>query len=110
MPALANAGFDRASVCTGCGAEIVHGATRRERSLIGVVFVIAAMLIAVALLRVFEIARGISALPSPKAEDGFLLFIGLITVVVIPSSWELVLRVYFGVPAVASTGVININR
>ena len=71
-------------VCRGCGAEIVHGASRRERSLIGVVFVIAAMVIAVVLFRSLEIMRGAPPLSAPKAEDGFLFFVGLIAVVVIP--------------------------
>ena len=72
------------SVCRGCGAEVVHGASRRERSLIGVVFVIAAMLITVMLFRSLEIMRGTPPLSSPKAEDGFLFFVGLVAVVVIP--------------------------
>ena len=71
-------------VCRGCGAEIVHGASRRERSLIGVMFVVAAMLITVVLFRSFEIIRGVPPLSAPKGEDGFLFFIGLIAVVVIP--------------------------
>jgi len=71
-------------VCRGCRAEIVHGASRRERSLIGVMFVIAAMLITVVLFRSLEIMRGAPPLSAPKAEDGFLFFIGLIAVVVIP--------------------------
>jgi predicted nucleic acid-binding Zn ribbon protein len=71
-------------VCRGCGAEIVHGASRRERSLTGLGFVIAAMLVAVVLFRSLEIMRGVPALSSPRAEDGFLFFVGLIAVVVIP--------------------------
>src|SRR6266849_1377145 len=62
-------------VCRGCGAEIVHGASRRERSLIGVMFVMAAMLITVVLFRSLEIMRGAPPLSAPKAEDGFLFFI-----------------------------------
>jgi hypothetical protein len=45
-------------VCRGCGAEIVHGPSRRERALIGVLFVIAAMFPGGVLLRVLEMARG----------------------------------------------------
>ncbi|MDQ6912262.1 MAG: zinc ribbon domain-containing protein [Verrucomicrobiota bacterium] len=71
-------------VCRGCGAEIVRGANRRERSLIGVVFVILAMLIGVVLFRSLEIMRGAPPLSAPKAEDGFLLFVDLIAVVVVP--------------------------
>ena len=59
--------------------------SRRARSLIGVMFVIAAMLITVVLFRSLEIMRGAPPLSAPKAEDGFLFFIGLIAVVVIPS-------------------------
>src|SRR6266481_5677370 len=75
---------DRARVCSGCGAEVVRGPSRRERSLTGVVFVVAAMLITVALFRALEIARGALPLSSPKAEDGFLFVAGLIAVVVVP--------------------------
>jgi len=71
-------------VCRGCGAEIVRGASRRERALIGVAFVIAAMLIGVVLLRALAIARGGAPLSSPKAEDGLLVIGVLIAVVVIP--------------------------
>jgi predicted nucleic acid-binding Zn ribbon protein len=76
--------FDGARVCSGCGAEVVRGAIRRERSLTGVGFVIAAMLIAVVLFRSLEIMRGAPPLFGPKAEDGLLFFLGLIAVVVIP--------------------------
>jgi predicted nucleic acid-binding Zn ribbon protein len=75
---------DGARVCRGCGAEIVRGVSRRERSLIGVVFVISAMLISVMLFRAFEIARGARPLSSPKAEDGFLFCVGLIALVAVP--------------------------
>ena len=62
----------------------MHGASRRERSLIGVMFVIAAILIMVVLFRSSEIMRGVPPLSAPRAEDGFLFFMGLIAVVVIP--------------------------
>ncbi len=75
---------EESRVCRGCGAEIVHGASRRERSLIGVMFVTAAMLITVVLFRFLEIMLGAPPLSAPKAEDGFLFFIGLIAVVIIP--------------------------
>jgi hypothetical protein len=71
-------------VCSGCGAEIVRGASRRERSLTGVGFVIAAMLIAVVLFRSLEIMRGTPPLSGPKAQDGFLFFVGVIAVVIVP--------------------------
>jgi len=75
---------DRARVCSGCGAEVVRGASRRERSLTGLGFVIAAMLVAVVLFRALEIVRGAPPLSSPRAEDGFLFCVGLIAVVIIP--------------------------
>jgi predicted nucleic acid-binding Zn ribbon protein len=75
---------DGVRICLGCGAEIVSGASQRERSLMGAVFVIAAMVIAVVVFRALEIARGVTPLSSPKAEDGFLFFVGFIAVVVVP--------------------------
>jgi hypothetical protein len=75
---------DKASVCRGCGAEIVRGASRRERALIGAMFVIAAMLIGVVVLRVLQTAHGALPLPPPKAEDGFLVLVGVFAVVVVP--------------------------
>jgi predicted nucleic acid-binding Zn ribbon protein len=75
---------DVARVCRGCGAEIVRGTSRRERSLTGVIFVIVTMLIAVVLFRALEVVCGAPALSSPRAEDGFLVFLGLVAVVVVP--------------------------
>ena len=75
---------DKASICRGCGAEIVRGASRRERLLIGVGFVITAIFLAGVLLRVFEIARGASPLPPPKAEYGLFVVLGLIVIVFVP--------------------------
>ena len=71
-------------VCRGCGAEIIRGASRRERALIGVAFVIAAMLVGAVVLRALEIACGAPPLPAPKAEYGFLLSLAVIAVVVMP--------------------------
>jgi hypothetical protein len=71
-------------ICRGCGAEIVRGANRRERAVIGVVFVIAAMLVGAVVLHALEISRGAPALPSPKAEEGFFVLVGLIVIVFIP--------------------------
>src|SRR5258708_35886703 len=75
---------DGTRVCSGCGAEVVRSASRRERSLIGVMFVIAAMLITVVLFRSLEIMRGAPPLSGPKAEDGFFFFVGVIAVVIVP--------------------------
>jgi uncharacterized membrane protein len=74
----------RNSTAQGCGAEILRGASRHERSLIGVGFVIVAMLIAVVLFRSLEIMQSAPPLSSPGAEDGFLFVGGLVAVVVIP--------------------------
>jgi hypothetical protein len=71
-------------VCRGCGAEIVRGASRRERALIGVAFVVAAMLVGAVVLRALEIARGAPSLPAPKAEYGFWVSLALIAVIVVP--------------------------
>lgn len=49
----------------------MRGASRRERLLTGVGFVITAVFVAGVLLRVLETARGAPPLPPPKAEDGF---------------------------------------
>jgi hypothetical protein len=75
---------DSAMVCRGCGAEVIRGASRRERALIGVAFVIAAILIGTVGLRALEIARGAPPLPPPKAEDGFLVLLALIAIVFVP--------------------------
>ena len=73
---------DRARVCSGCGAEVVRGATRRERFLVGVVFAVAAFLILTVVLRMFQIGRGSLLLPSPKADGALFIFLGLIGLLV----------------------------
>jgi len=73
-----------AMVCRGCGAEIVRGASRRERALIGAMFVIAAMLVGAVVLRSLEIAHGAPPLPPPKAEYGFWVVLAFIVIVFIP--------------------------
>jgi predicted nucleic acid-binding Zn ribbon protein len=75
---------ENASVCTGCGAEVVRGLTKRQRSFVGLAFVIAAMLVGAVVLRALEIARGAPPLPPPKAEDGFLVLLALIVIVLVP--------------------------
>jgi undecaprenyl pyrophosphate phosphatase UppP len=65
-------------VYTGCGAEIVRGATRRERFLVGGAFAVGAFLILATVLRAFEIERGSMLLPSPKSDDALMIFLGLI--------------------------------
>lgn len=68
----------------GCGAEIVRGLTRRGRSLVGLVCVGLAILIAVIVLRGFEIARGGPPLPPLKAQDGLLVVAAVIGLLVLP--------------------------
>jgi hypothetical protein len=71
-------------VCRGCGAEIVHGASRGQRALIGIMFVFAAVFVTAVLLRILEIAHGAPPLPPPKAEDEFWILLALIVIVLIP--------------------------
>jgi hypothetical protein len=75
---------DKAGVCRGCGAEIVRGASRGERLLLGVGFVITAIVLAGVLLRILEIAHGNPPLPPPKPEYGFWVLLAVIAVVVVP--------------------------
>ena len=75
---------ETASVCTGCGAEIVRGLSRLQRSLVGLVFVFVAIVIFAVFLHAFEIAYGHPFLRSPKAEDGFFVMAGLIALIVLP--------------------------
>jgi uncharacterized membrane protein YidH (DUF202 family) len=56
---------------------------RHERSVIGVVFVVAAMLIAVVMLHAFEIAHGAMPLASPKSDGALVIFLGLIALLVL---------------------------
>lgn len=72
---------ERAHVCAGCGAEIVRGATRKERSLVGVVFVLAAIVIATVVLRALEIGQGVMPLPDPRSDSALLYFLGLVALV-----------------------------
>jgi hypothetical protein len=62
----------------------VRGLSRRQRSFVGLAFVVIAILIFAVLLRAFEIAHGYPFLRSPKAEDGLLVIIGLICVMFLP--------------------------
>jgi predicted nucleic acid-binding Zn ribbon protein len=74
--------FDGARVCRGCGAEIVRGATRRERFFSGVIFAVAAFLILTVVLRMSQIERGSLLLPSPKSDAALFIFGGLIGLLV----------------------------
>ncbi len=57
---------ERAHVCAGCGAEIVRGAIRKERSFMGIAFVLATIFAAIVVSRAIEIGRG--SLPLPDCE------------------------------------------
>ncbi len=75
---------ETASVCTGCGAEIVRGPTRRERSALGCGFMIVAILAMLLLLHALEVLQGRSPLPSPTAEGAFSFFLALIALLAVP--------------------------
>jgi predicted nucleic acid-binding Zn ribbon protein len=55
-----------ASVCVGCGAEIVHGATRQERSMAGCFFTVVVMLVTMAIL-------GMGPMPDPHDDAALYL-------------------------------------
>ena len=58
----------RASVCAGCGAEIVRGATRQERTRGGCLFTAVAILVAMVIV-------GMGPMPDPHEDDAlFLVF------------------------------------
>jgi predicted nucleic acid-binding Zn ribbon protein len=75
---------ENASVCTGCGAEVVRGLTKRQRSFVGLAFVAAAILIFGVLLRAYEISTGHPFLRSLKAEDGLLVIVAFALLVFLP--------------------------
>lgn len=66
----------RAHVCRGCGAEIVHGATRNEQAAGGCVLSGMALLVCM-------VAIGFAKPPSQDLELGFLIIVGLLTVAVL---------------------------
>jgi hypothetical protein len=87
------------------------GPSRRQRALIGTMFVFAAVFVAGVLLRVLEIARGAPPLPVPKAEDGLLFLGALIAVVIVPHIlgtrvarlfWRSRIRFYIGTTSINS--------
>ncbi len=67
---------NRASVCSGCGAEIVRGATRKERSRIGGIFAFVALIIGLAVM-------GSSRLPKTSSDGALLVVLGLAAFVVL---------------------------
>ncbi|MEO8350233.1 MAG: hypothetical protein ABI680_00790 [Chthoniobacteraceae bacterium] len=70
-----------ACVCARCGAEIVRGATRKERSLVGIAFVLATIFAAIVVSQAFEIGRGSLPLPDPRSDSAFLYLLSLIALV-----------------------------
>jgi predicted nucleic acid-binding Zn ribbon protein len=64
---------EHASVCVGCGAEIVRGATHQERSTAGCCFTVLVLLIAMAI-------AGMQPMPDPHGDAALFLvlkFLGL---------------------------------
>jgi hypothetical protein len=69
---------ERASVCAGCGAEIVRGATRRERANFGCAFSILGGVLGL-------IVTGALLPPKPSNDAGLYVFLSLIGVVIAAS-------------------------
>lgn len=67
---------ERAQVCRGCGAEIVRGATREERSAVGGVFAFLAFIIGL-------FAIGASHPPDPRSDGALFIVLGLLAFVVV---------------------------
>ena len=74
---------EHANVCVGCGAEVVRGATRGERSTVGVVFAGLATFSVVVAMRVVEIKYGSLPVPPPNSDKALFYFLGLIAFVMI---------------------------
>jgi hypothetical protein len=71
-----------AHVCVRCGAEIVRGATRRKRSIAGLLFAFIAFVVASIALRALELQNG-SPFLRPSAESALPFFLGLIAILVV---------------------------
>jgi hypothetical protein len=71
-----------AHVCAHCGAEIVRGATRRERSIAGLLFAFLAFVVASIALRALELQNG-SPVFLPRAEGALPFFLGLTAILVV---------------------------
>lgn len=65
-----------ASVCVGCGAEIVRGATRQERSAAGCVVALLALTIAM-------IVAGMGPMPNPRSDAALFLILKFIAVIIV---------------------------
>jgi hypothetical protein len=73
---------ERAHVCAGCGAEIVRGATRRERSLFGVIFAIGVFAITAWFVQGWGIISGSSVLPRPDSNAALFVFLSIIALLI----------------------------
>jgi predicted nucleic acid-binding Zn ribbon protein len=67
-----------AIVCVGCGAEVVRGATRRQRAWMGLVFAVVAVPLLGMILRAWEIGHGTSLFPATGSNTALFFFLGLI--------------------------------
>jgi len=75
---------ESASVCVGCGAEIVRGLSRQGRSFVGLAFVAASIFLFGFFLNAYQVINGHPFLKQPKAEDAPYAILGIIIVVMIP--------------------------
>ena len=69
---------NNANVCTGCGAEVVRGATRQERSRVGLLFTLAALPVLGVILRAIEIGTGSTTFPSAHSAAALFFVLGSI--------------------------------
>jgi hypothetical protein len=67
-----------AHVCARCGAEIVRGATRLERRLVGVLFAIGAFVVGAWFLQIWGSIQSSSLLPRPDSDAAIFVFLGII--------------------------------
>lgn len=70
---------EHATVCVGCGAEIVHGATRKERSSAGCLLSFVALIVTMAII-------GMGKMPEPSSDAAFLLILKFIILVVVTNA------------------------